>query len=141
MTGSLKVLMDRLVALEQTVSPDLHPYRWWHSGMALPAIYNTMLPSATTKPDECTVRDTVRIAIRIAVDPAANHEQDMTQIEEYVDLARDVIDEALATDRIGCSDASRVSIGPASDELGGENALVLELLIEAWLDRTVLPAL
>lgn len=136
-TWKLREAMDALFALEQTVDERLHAYRWWQPGMHLPAISNVMLPSSTAEQiDPCTMRDTVRIGARIALLPAAHHEQDMAQLEDYADRFREVVDPVIG--KLGPRNAKRTGMQVINQSLGDAEVLTVEFGIEFWLDQPLL---
>jgi len=137
--GKLKTTIDRLVELESTIHPTLHVYRWWRPDMALPAIWNWLTPGDVERPDNCRVRDLLRITVTIGVDPTAiAGEGDMLELEVYADLALPVFDAAIyGPDPLGQRQSRRRGFQTVTDRLGDAPILCLELPLEVNLDRTL----
>lgn len=139
--------MDALEALGNAVEwpGDLPPnvYRWWEPSMRLPALYHWMTPGSTERPDDCTVRDTLRITVSIAPLPSSTSGEDATTLEELGDAYVAAVDAALATRdalgpvRTGSGVSKRLGLGLATDKLGDTNVLVLEIPLELALDSTI----
>lgn len=138
--GSLKGVMDELVTLAGTIHPTLNVYRWWRPDMELPAVWHWLTPASTERRTDCDVRDVARVTVSIGVDPLVTVAEDMLEVEEYLDLARDVYDPVLYASRpFGQSNARRNGFQTVADELGKASILVLEIPVEVWLDRSVTP--
>lgn len=139
--GSLKSTMDALEQLATTIHESLNVYRWWRPDMALPALWHWMTPGdveAVGAP-ACRVDDLLRITVTIGVDPqAVAGAGEMLELEEYVDLARDVYNAALyARNPLGQREAKRRGMQTVSDRLGDASILCLELPLEVKLHRPV----
>lgn len=143
-SGPISAAIDELVAIESTIHPaSLHGYRWWRPDMTLPAIYNWLTPADTEADDVpvCRVVDWLRVTCSIAVHPQAiAGEGDLLEIEEYLDLALDVLDPVIYGDaplgqRLARRRGFRTVLGP---ELGGIEPLTLELPLEIRIDRNII---
>lgn len=139
--GSVKSVMDELVALAATIHPaSLDVYRWWRPDMKLPAVWHWMTPGdveAVGVP-ACRVDDLVRVTVTIGVNPRTHVAGDMLEIEAYADLARDVYNAALyARNPLGQRMAKRRGMQTVADKLGDASILCLELPLEVTLQRPV----
>jgi hypothetical protein len=144
--GSLKFAIDRLEELETQIHPTLAVYRWWRSDMKLPAVWNWLTPgdvesAGTQGANGCRISDLLRITVSIGIDPSAIAGMgDMLELEEYFELALDVLDaELYGRNPLGQRRASRRGAQTVADRLGDASILVLECPLEVYLDRTVIP--
>lgn len=137
---SLKSTIDALAELERTIHPTLHVYRWWRPDMRLPAVWNWLTPGDVERPDNCRVRDVVRVTVSLGVHPhAIAGEGDMLELEAYADLAVPILDAELygAARPLGQRIARRRGFQTVADKLGDAPILALEIPLEVQIDRTV----
>jgi hypothetical protein len=139
--GSLKFALDVLGELETTIHPSLHVYRWWRPDMALPALWNWLTPGDIERPDSCRVRDLLRVTVTIGVDPTAiAGEGDMLELEAYAELALEVLDPVVyGRAPFGQREARRRGFQTVADRLGDTPILALEIPLEVYLDRSIVP--
>lgn len=142
-TGSLKIAIDALVALEQTVNvalpagtSELVVYRWRPQAMPdLPAMWNWLVESPADKRDNAHMRDRLDLRAQIGVAHSAVDEQ-MAQIETYGDAFRAAVVPELernctldgAVDR-----AIYRSMNTALDRFAQTDLLCLEFRLELHL--------
>lgn len=139
-TASIAVAIDQLVALEETVHPDLRLYRWRPQGHPeLPALWNWLVDSPQDIKDNAHLRDTLDLRVQIGVAHSDVDEQ-MASIEIYADAFRAVVDPAL---RQNCTlegtveYAKRTSMRTALDRFGQLDVLCVEFRMEIQLTRIV----
>lgn len=148
-TGSIKVLMNELVALEKQVSPDLMSYRWQPNVAELPAIWNWVMPSPLEQKDQFRWRDEINIVAHVGIKHSDN-ETEMEALEEYADLFRDRIDQAFALGKMiqgykgplngAATKATRQNmIGPISIDMNGIPVLAFQFMLVFELDRRISP--
>ena len=140
--GSFETVMDELMVIAgklQEQHPELHTYRWWQPDMKLPCLYHWLTPSSTSRADLATEVDVARITAAIAVLPAATVALDAKRLEALFDDAADLYaDELLSRNRpLGQKRAKRTGLQMVSDKWGDTDVLLLELQIEAHLDRHI----
>jgi hypothetical protein len=135
--GSLQDAMTRLWALEATIHPSLHVYKWWRPDMQLPALFNWLTPGDVRGEGvpACKTVDTLRITVIIAVDPTAvMGEGDMLELAAYFDFTVGVLDRELYSRHpLGQRMARRRGAQTVADELGDVAVLTLEFPIEVEL--------
>jgi hypothetical protein len=139
--GSIKFALDVLGEIEATIHPSLHVYRWWRPDMALPALWNWLTPGDVERPDDCRVRDLMRVTVSIGVDPTAvPGEGDMLELEAYAELALAAIDPVIySRNPLGQREARRRGFQTVADRLGDASILALEIPLEVYLDRPITP--
>jgi hypothetical protein len=134
---SLKAVVDELVAVESTIHPTLHVYRWWRPDMALPAVWNWMTPGEVRRRTNCPPDDVIRLTMSLGVDPTAiAGEGDMLELEAYFDLAVPVLNQALYERRPFngvAKNAARLGSQTVTDRLGDAVVLCLEVPLEITL--------
>lgn len=112
---SLRSFMDGLVLLEQellTAFPALSIHRWRDEPMRWPALWHE-LRTSPARPEVCKQHDLMRIASVIAVDGSSDLLAANEQLEEYVDAARELYDNALnpdVSDPLGAHSAKRLKL-------------------------------
>ena len=142
-TGSLVPLMDNLVALEETVHPDLIVYRWrprefpqLDSGGA---IYNWIGADTFQVFDVAHWKDIVQIVVRAGIRHTDVNDE-MAQIEVYADAFRDVIDGALWRNQpLGgaAKKGARTGMRLTEDTFNTIPVLAIEFTLEFELLRTI----
>lgn len=140
--GSLVAFMTALTGLETGISPDLRVYRWRPVLMPeVPAVYHWLSTSPADIPATHSARDTLNLAVRIAV-RHTDSDEEMAKVEAYYDQARDVLDHDFSTPstsvlRPACLWAKRTTSRTALDTFNDVDVLILELGIQAELRRTI----
>jgi hypothetical protein len=143
--ASLVIFMDELLALERSGGDSLIVKRWKPAVVpATPFLYHTLVASPFTVVDPSRSKDTLNIGVRVVV-KHGSEEQEMREVERWIDRLRDLLDPALNPRRGdplngAAAKASRTSLGPATDEFDGIPYIGLELLVQAELHRHIVPA-
>lgn len=146
-TGSLRIAMDALCALEQTISAALPAegtvaqqaarqltfHRWRPQEMPdLPAVWNWMPESPNDKRSNAHMRDKVDLRVQIGV-RHTNVDEQMAEIEIYADVGRQVFDQAFQTNCTldGTVElAQRKSMRTALDRFNGIDVLCVEFALQ-----------
>ena len=139
----LPAVMDGLVAAEQTIAPtgySVEVYRWWEPHMQLPCLWNELAPSSRTeRADACRVEDFLRLDVVMIGPPSPDHGRDMLGVEDYVDSACSVLDQALVTSApLGGSikTGRRLGLQTATAQLGNDAFLSFRIPLELKLVRS-----
>ena len=136
--------MDKLIALEKTVSDDLRVYRYQPAELPdLPAIWNWVGGGTFSIVDQMRWRDQVEILVRLGLQHT-DVDQDMEKIETYTDDFREVIDDALYNIKVGPLQGAAVrgsrtafrNIGIAFNDIP---VLCMEFPITFDIDRRIVP--
>lgn len=119
-----------LVAVEATIDPALRVYADRPASIELPAVYNVLLASQTDRPDQCTVKDRVRVGVNVAV-RHTDTDEDHPDLRALFDKTLDVLDQEIANPApFGAMSAKREGIAPSPDVFNEIPALVWQAAIE-----------
>lgn len=139
MPATLRIVMDELVGLSNELAaahPELAVYRYWRPDMQYPALWHWWRDAPISRPDMCTVRTELAIAVTIAVDPAATVDEDAYRLERYVDDAIAKLSPALDANRpLQATAASLNGFRMVSAQQGETPFLGVELDVRVTLDR------
>lgn len=91
--ASIVIVFDELVALEETIDSDLRVYRLQPDQIEPPAIFNWILPTKTSIPDNWSIEDDFRVAATIVV--PGGHMGHAASLLTYADRFREVVGPAL----------------------------------------------
>jgi hypothetical protein len=158
--GSLKALVDQIVALEAqvqtrvnsgnnggtylTANQLLRTYRWQPHVVQPPALWNWIGNAPYEQRDQTRFRDNVQVLVRIGI-LHGDTDQEMVDLETIADHARDMIDPALNKRQnpgpLGgaATWAIRQGMRTAVWDIGGVQLLGIELPLMCQLDRQVPP--
>lgn len=140
--GSLRLFMDALVAVEETVHPDLRVYRWRPRTIELPAIYNWVPDAPFEQRDLTRFRDTLTVLSRVAV-RHSDVDDEMVKVEEYADAFRERLDAEFHQNQPLEGAATRVirtGMGTVLDTFNEIDVLCVEFRSQAQLDRLITPS-
>lgn len=147
-TGSLRILMDGLVALEAVAAaacavqvPDgVEPrvYRWRPVGqIETPCIYNWIEPSTFEQHDLVRYSDTIALTIRVGIG-RGDQDEEMALVESYTDVVRSVIDPPVLRQKPldgAATWAFRGGLRTESDDFNGVPILAIAIPYTFRLDR------
>lgn len=147
-TGSIRRVMEELVALEESVHPDLRVYMWRENTVQLPALWNVLGPSPFQMMDLSRGRDSLLIVASIGLPQSDIFWQ--STLCDYADAFRNVIDQAFWQSRGipgnrgplngTATKAIRQSMsGPTVDSFNGIDAHVIQFPLTLDLDRSISP--
>lgn len=140
-TGSLTLLMDELVGLEETVHEDLAVYRWRPRSPDLEGgmIWNDLGQSPFNVMDVRRWRDTINLIVSVGI-RHTDVDEEMNRLEVYADAFRDVVDDALWNSQPlnnTTKRAHRTGMRMKQEQFNNIPVLALEFQFEMWLDRQI----
>lgn len=156
--GSLKLLMDEVCTAERTINdvlrqgkedgliasdvPALEFHRWRPAAIDPPSLYNLVAPSPFVQADQLRWRDTINLAVRIAV-PYGEHSSEMEWLEPLSDCFRQAIDPMLGTQTNPFNGAAkwaeRTDMRSMEDAFNEVPFACMEFIIQCRLDRMMQP--